>query len=200
MWFNEIYKHCEVAEYPVLRAYIFTYHCTRICTDIQELLNIGDPDTLLLNSETILQDAENVENVLYPLTHDSPVAKFTIDPPLAPRDSYIGTSVLRSNYRLRLSHHVLEFVQQASEAPSCTSQQRVLFSAIQHRCLDEIRVLRKKISRFLDLISHHHLRAFAMMGSSIFLHEPNVMQRTQTNSKGTIVSAERKSTIYIPLS
>lgn len=190
VYFKEYYQYCPPTEHIVLRAYIFTYHCTRICRDIQKLLDNGDLDVLLQNSQSILQDVEDVENAIYPFAPDSPVAKCLVDPPLKPFDflkgSYTGTSVLRSNYRLRLSHHVLEFVNQACKAPSCTYQQRIIFSGTRNRCLAEIQVLTKKIARFLELISPNRLRAFATMSSSIFLHRPNTRRQRNTQLRKTV--------------
>ena len=187
-WFQEIYQHCEPVEYPVLRAYVFCYHCIRLCSEIQGLVNTGDLDMLLSSSPSILQDIEEVERAIYPFSHEDPIAEWVVEPPLEPYDyanrGYTGTSVLRSNHRMRLSYYLFDFLHHASRAPGCTSQQQILFIGIQNRCIEEVQTLRKKISTFLDLIPDTRFRALANAGASIFLHQPTTIGRARESREG----------------
>ncbi|KAJ5445006.1 hypothetical protein N7491_001088 [Penicillium cf. griseofulvum] len=133
-WFLQFHKYCEPSEYPMLRACIFSHHCARICSRIRVLVDTGDLDEVLSNSPSILQDIDDVEQATQPLSHEKAVSSYVVEPPLTPyarpKDPYpcyVGVHILQSNFRMRLSYAVLEFLGYACKAPGCTPQQRMIF-------------------------------------------------------------------------
>ncbi|KAJ5810885.1 hypothetical protein N7447_010401, partial [Penicillium robsamsonii] len=156
-WFLQFHKHCEPSEYAMLRACIFSHHCARICSRIRAIIDTGNLDEALSGSPSILQEMDEVEQATQPLSHEKAVASYVVDPPMAPyawpKDAhpcYVGAQVLQSNFRMRLSYSVLEFLGHARKAPGCTPQQRMLFKRHQRRCVEEIQALVDKVSHMLD--------------------------------------------------
>jgi hypothetical protein len=101
---------------------------------------------------------DQVEKATYPLSHESVIRDYVIDPPLTPYtytdhvDPYnIGVYIYNASFRMQLSYSVLEFLFHASKAPSCTPQQQMLFAQFRHRCVEEIRALAKKVSVILAI-------------------------------------------------
>jgi hypothetical protein len=157
-WFLEYHKYCELSEYPLLRACIFSHHCARICSRVRALVDIGDLDKVLSTSPSILQEMDEVEQITHPLSHDEAVASCVIDHPTTPYTQpkhtypcYVGVHILQSNFRMRLSYAVLEFLGYACKAPGCTPQQRMVFKRYQRRCVEELEALVDKASRILDM-------------------------------------------------
>ncbi|KAL2696855.1 hypothetical protein AAEP93_002150 [Penicillium crustosum] len=157
-WFLEYRKYCELSEYPILRACIFSHHCARICSHVRALVDTGDLDKVLSSSPSILQEMDEVEQMIYPLSHDEAIASCVIDHPMTPYTRpkhtypcYVGVHVIQSNFRMRLSYAVLEFLGYACKAPGCTPQQRMVFKRYQHRCFEELEALVDKASRILDI-------------------------------------------------
>lgn len=158
-WFVQFHKYCELSEYPMLRACIFSHHCARICSRVRTLVDTGDLDDLLSNSPSILQDTDEVEQETHPLSHEEALASYVVDPPMTPYTRpkyiypcYVGVHVLQSNFRMRLSYAVLEFLRYACKAPGCTPQQRMIFKRYQLRCVEEIQALVDRASRTLDMV------------------------------------------------
>jgi hypothetical protein len=158
-WFLLFHKYCEPSEYPMLRACIFSHHCASICSRIRALLDTGDLDEVLSNSPSILQDMDDVEQATQPLSHEKAVSSYVVDPPLTPYvqpkyqyPCYVGVHILQSNFRMRLSYAVLEFLAYACKAPACTPQQRMIFKRYQRRCVEEIQALVNKASRVLHVL------------------------------------------------
>ncbi|RFU34116.1 hypothetical protein B7463_g2194, partial [Scytalidium lignicola] len=149
---REISKHCESVEYTLVRAGIFSYHCNQLCSRIQRLINTGDLDHLLSNTPTILRDLDNVEKVTYPLPDDNPITACVVEPPLAPYPGpdhidlrFVGVYSFQCCFRMQLASQVLDFLHHASEAPSCTPQQRLLFTQVRNRCIEDFRAVANKI-------------------------------------------------------
>ncbi|KAJ9486494.1 hypothetical protein VN97_g6839 [Penicillium thymicola] len=120
-WFLEYHKYCELSEYPILRACIFSHECARICSRIRALVDTGDLDNVLSRSPSILQEMDEVEQITHPLSHDEAMANCVIDHPTTPYTQpkhtypcYVGVHVIQSNFRMRLSYAVLEFLGYAS--------------------------------------------------------------------------------------
>ncbi|KAJ5373600.1 hypothetical protein N7517_005606 [Penicillium concentricum] len=157
-WFLLFHKYCEPSEYAMLRACIFSHHSASICSRARALVDTGDLDEVLSSSPAILQDMDEVEQATDPLSHEA-VASYVVDPPMAPYarpkyayPCYVGVQVLQSNFRMRLSYAVLEFLGYACKAPGCTPQQRMIFKRYQRRCVEEIEALVDKVSRILDVL------------------------------------------------
>ncbi|KAJ5501987.1 hypothetical protein N7463_004861 [Penicillium fimorum] len=155
-WFLQFHKYCEPSEYAMLRACIFSHHCARICGRIRAIVDTGNLNEVLSSSPSILQEMDEVEQVTHPLSHEKAVASYVVDPPMAPYarpknvyPCYVGVQVVQSNFRMRLSYSVLEFLGYACKAPGCTPQQRTLFKRYQHRCVEEIQALMDKASHIL---------------------------------------------------
>lgn len=158
-WFLQFHRYCEQAEYPILRACIFAHHCARICSHIRALVDTGDLNKLLSSSPSILQDMDEVEQATHPLSHEEAVASYVVEHPMAPYarpeyayPCYVGVHVLQSNFRMRLSYAVLEFLGYACKAPGCTPQQQMVFKRYQHRCAEEIQALADKASCILEML------------------------------------------------
>ncbi|KAL2829505.1 hypothetical protein BDW59DRAFT_142169 [Aspergillus cavernicola] len=183
-WFTQFHEYCEVSEYPVLRACIFLHQCARICSRIRGLVDAGDIDELLSSTPSILRDVDEVEKVIHPFSHEDVVANYIVEPPLAPYahpksaySSYVGVHVLQSNFRMRLSYAVLEFLGHACRAPGMTPQQQKLFTWYQRRCAEEIQALADKLSQILDMLptirSHKRLnQGKAVAGGVDVRHSP----------------------------
>ncbi|KAJ5208137.1 hypothetical protein N7449_002516 [Penicillium cf. viridicatum] len=131
-WFLEYHKYCELSEYPILRACIFSHHCARICSRVRALVDTGDLDKVLSSSPSILQEMDEVEQITHPLSHDEVVASCVIDHPTTPYTRpkhtypcYIGVHVIQSNFRMRLSYA--------------------------RRCVEELEALVDKASRILGM-------------------------------------------------
>ncbi|KAJ5970804.1 uncharacterized protein N7479_000722 [Penicillium vulpinum] len=158
-WFLQFYKYCEPSEYPMLRACIFSHHCARICSRVRALVDAGDIDKVLSSSPSILQDMDEVEKATHPLSHEKAIASYVVDPPMTPYSRpkhaypcYVGVHVLQSNFRMRLSYAVLEFLGYACKASGCTPQQHILFKQYHRRCVEEIQALADKTSHMLDML------------------------------------------------
>lgn len=157
-WFLEYHKYCEPSEYPILRACIFSHHCARICSRVRALVDTCDLDNVLSSSPSILQEMDEVEQITHPLSHDEAMASCVIDHPTTPYTRpkhtypcYVGVHVIQSNFRMRLSYAVLEFLRYACKAPGCTPQQGMVFKRYQGRCVEELEALVNKASRILDM-------------------------------------------------
>lgn len=153
-WILQFHKYCEPSEYPVLRACIFSHHCARICGHIRALVDAGDLEEVLSSSPSILQDVDEVERATHPLSHEEVITDYVVEPPMTPYTppkhaypSYVGVHVLQSNFRMRLSYAVFGFLDNACRAPSCTPQQKMVFSRYRRRCIEEIQALSDKVSR-----------------------------------------------------
>jgi hypothetical protein len=151
-WIRELYRHCEPSEYTVVRACIFSYHCTRLCSRIRRLLDRGNLDELLFSSPSILQDMDEVEEATYPLSHETPITDCVIEHPLAPYAGpdhidlrYVGVCTYQCNSRMQLSSYFRDFLSHASEAPGCTPQQQIIFTKFRHRCVEEFRAVANKV-------------------------------------------------------
>lgn len=158
-WFLQFHKYCEPSEYPILRAFIFSHHCARVCSRIRALVDRGDLNEVLSSSPSILQDMEEVEQAIHPLSHEEAVASYVVDPPMTPHarpkqayPCYVGVHIIQSNFRIRLSYAVLEFLGYACKAPGCTPQQRMIFKRYQNRCVEEIEALMDKVSRIMEML------------------------------------------------
>ncbi|CAI7631462.1 unnamed protein product [Penicillium glandicola] len=158
-WFLQYHKYCEPSEYPILRACILMHHCARICSRARALVDTGDLDEVLSSSPSILQDMDEVEQITHPLSHDEIMASYVVEPPMKPYTrpkytypAYVGVHVLQSNFRMRLSYAVLEFLGYACKAPGCTPQQQMIFKQYQRRCIEDIYSLADKLSLILDTL------------------------------------------------
>lgn len=157
-WLLEYHKYCEPSEYPILRACIFSHHCARICSRVRALVDTCDLDNVLSSSPSILQEMDEVEQITHPLSHDEAMASCVIDHPTTPYTRpkhtypcYVGVHVIQSNFRMRLSYAVLEFLRYACKDPGCTPQQGMVFKRNQGRCVEELEALVNKASRILDM-------------------------------------------------
>jgi hypothetical protein len=168
-WIREIYQHCEPSEFGIVRTCIFAYHCTRLCSRIRRLVDAGDLDELLSSSSSILQDMDNVEKATHPLSDEKPITDCAIEPPLTPYThpdldlSSAEAYTYQSNFRIRLSYHVLEFVLHASRAPGCTPQQRLIFTKYRHQCMEEIRALVNRVSFILVMTPKNVFSSLALV-------------------------------------
>ncbi|KAJ5694052.1 hypothetical protein N7536_004464 [Penicillium majusculum] len=194
-WFLEYHKYCELSEYPILRACIFSHHCARICSHVRALVDTGDLDKVLSSSPSILQEMDEVEQITHPLSHDETVASCVVDHPTTPYTRpkhtypcYVGVHVIQCNFRMRLSYAVLEFLGYACKAPGCTPQQRMVFNRYQRRCVEELEALVDKASRILDM--------FPDVGSDELLdRRKGVVDELDGNNSGTEVSPD---TVHVP--
>ena len=124
------------------------YHCTRLHSRIQALLQTNDLDYMLSNSPSILQIIDYLEDNTEPFT-DAAKVDHDIPPPLA---SYLclkpdnmslqpmAFCSYLSNFPMHVSSAALTFLQEASQAPTCTPQQRNLFMERQYLCIN-VRIL-----------------------------------------------------------
>ena len=163
----------------MLRAYIFCYHCVRICSRMDGLLNTSNIE-MLATLPSILQDINKVESETLPFLRQKPATEWVIKPPMVPYNHvivpYIGIYVLQSNYRLRISYYIMELLYHASKVPDCTPEQQELLLRTQCLFVEEIRILKNRISAFLPLISDSRFYALEVLGASILLHQPAMGQ------------------------
>lgn len=150
-WISEVYQYCDPAEYAIIRAVIFAYHCTRLCSHIRGLIDASDLNELLSSSPTILRDIDRVEQITHPLSHKNTITSFVIEPPLRPYGipdcmhlRHMGVDAYQATFRMRVSYDLLQFLFHASKAPTCTPQQRELFTRLRHRSIEEFRTIANK--------------------------------------------------------
>ncbi|KAH8699307.1 hypothetical protein BGW36DRAFT_159072 [Talaromyces proteolyticus] len=153
VWIQGFYQSCDPSEYPVVRHLIFSYHCSALCSRIRCLLNLGNLEKVLSDSHSILQDMEYLEKETYPLSHENPITDYIIEPPLVlcsdtdPVGQFsIDQYIHQIHIRMRVSHHILEFLSKASRAPYCTPEQRISFTHFQRRGVEELQALASKVS------------------------------------------------------
>ncbi|KAJ6184745.1 hypothetical protein N7519_006046 [Penicillium mononematosum] len=158
-WIRDVYRHCDLSEHTVVRASIFAYHCSHICSRIRRLVSIGDLDKLLSSSTSILRDIDGVEKATYPLSHERPLTDCVIDPPLTPYTAparidlrYVGVYTYQSNCRMQLACNAREFLLHASRAAACTPQQRIIFTQYQNRCVEEFRAVANKVLFVMTMV------------------------------------------------
>ena len=159
-WLIEISRHCTLLENVLLRAVIFSYHCTRLCSHIRKLVDADDLNELLSSLPSILRDLDRVENVTHPLSYVKNITDCVIEPPLASstltdKDGSVPGVCVKNyqcSFRMRLSYHMLEFLFHASKAPGCTPQQRDIFNQYRQRCIEEFRVIAGKVLFMLSTI------------------------------------------------
>lgn len=157
-WIHELYRQCGPSESLLIRASIFAYYCTRLCSRIQELVNAGDLNQLLSSSPSILRDMDDVDQIMPPFSEDKSTADHVIQPSLAPYTTLermglhsVGVKAYQGNFRMHLSSNVLNFLLHASRAPGCTPQQKTLFARIQDRCIQEFRAVAKSVLFMLGM-------------------------------------------------
>ncbi|EED21837.1 conserved hypothetical protein [Talaromyces stipitatus ATCC 10500] len=163
---HDLADHCHSSEYLPLRTCIFTYHCALLCSRIRRLLNEANDAELLSNAASILQDLDTVETKTDPLSDKRFITSNIVEPPLPAAYSskgsntvpshptmidsiYRGSIMYRINWRIRVSLHVLEFLQQATVAANCTSSQRITYTLYRLRCIDELRALVERAAFYL---------------------------------------------------
>jgi hypothetical protein len=163
--------NCHPSEHVPLRSCVFAYHCALICCRIQRLLSTGDQSELLSSSTSIFQDMETVEGKTYPLSHKEFITNDTIMPPHRESHSsqnnfkednnlvdidaqHRGSLMYRTNWRIRLSLHVLRLLQRLSSIEGCEAAQLNFYSQYQLRCIDELRVLVDRASAYLGPPPH----------------------------------------------
>ncbi|KAJ6147670.1 hypothetical protein N7497_009652 [Penicillium chrysogenum] len=158
-WIRDIYGHCDLSEHTVVRASIFAYHCSHICSRIRRLVSTGDLDKLLSSSTSVLRDIDGVEKATYPLSHERPITDCVIDPPLTPYTApdridlrYVGVYTYQCNCRMQLSCNAREFLLHASRAAPCTPQQRIIFTQYQDRCVEEFRAVANKVLSVMIIV------------------------------------------------
>jgi hypothetical protein len=175
-WFKAIYENCKPFEYPLLRAYIFSFHCMHLCSRMDVLVKTGNDQMLLSSLPSIWQDVDKVESATLPFLCQAPGPDWEIKPPLVPYEyvslPYIGIYVLQSNYRLRVSYYILNLLYNASKTSGCTPEQQAQFVGFRDRYSEEIIILKQRISDFLSLISGTRFHALEVMAASIFLYQP----------------------------
>jgi hypothetical protein len=150
-WLHEINRNCGPSEHILLRAVLYNYHCTTLCSRIRRIVNTGSVDDILSSSPSILRDMEEVEKTTWPLSHEKKITDCRIYAPLeAIPDHAMDTphawiNNYQNNFRMRLSYYVLEFLVHACKAPNCTSQQRDIFNRYRWRCIQEFRSIVDKM-------------------------------------------------------
>lgn len=158
-WIRNIYRERNTLEHMIVRAVIFSYHCTNICHRIQELIERNDSHKLLSNYPSILHDIDNVEKVTHPLSEQAPIRNIVIESPLEPYNipdcldlCYIGIGIYLSYFRMRLSHAFMELLRCGAKATECAPQQKVLLDQLTQRCIQEFRALTNKILTIIAIL------------------------------------------------
>ncbi|KAH8693948.1 hypothetical protein BGW36DRAFT_345844 [Talaromyces proteolyticus] len=117
-WILHFYKSCDPSEYPIVRACVFSHHCSRICGRIQALLDATDSSGILHSLPSILGEVDGVEKETYPLSHEKAITDHIVEPPSIPytgpvnmnNTSYVFAEVMQSTFRMKLSYHVLKLL------------------------------------------------------------------------------------------
>lgn len=161
-----VYWQLPPSEHVPLRSCLFAYHCALICCRIQRLLSTGDESELLSSSTSIFQDMETVEGKTYPLSHKEFTTNNTIVSPHreshssqnnSKEDNHLvdidaqhrGSLMYRTNWRIRLSLHVLQLLQRLSSIEGCGAAQLNFYSQYQFQCIDKLRVLVNRAFAYL---------------------------------------------------
>jgi hypothetical protein len=150
-WFHEINRHCSPTEHVLLRAVIYTYHCSSLCSRIRRIVTAGTADDILSNVPSILQRMGEVEKITWPLTDEKKItdchiyAPLETIPDLATDMPDVCISNYQNSFRMRLSFDVLELILHASKAPSCTPQQQNVLQQYRWRCVQDFRASADKI-------------------------------------------------------
>lgn len=164
-WIRTIHQKGTPSERTRTRASIFVYHCTRLSSRIQALLQTNDPSLLLSSSSSILQVVDSLETITDPFHDDPSIADFQIPSPLAspptlnPKQMSLQTRALNiymMNFRMCIALVMLPFLKQSACAPGCTPHQRALFMHLQGRCVWEFRSLAERVLGML-LLTHSEL-------------------------------------------
>lgn len=161
---HEFFRLCDPSEWPILRTYVFSFHCTHICHRIRNLIEADNPAELLTRSSNIIQAIDDVEKQVEPFPKQGPIASIRIDPPsqLLKNDAGLSSEELRLRthqyvIRILLSSYAVDFVSYASKIPACTAEQRKDFMLLKQRYIWEMDVLSKRLPTFtqmpLDMIS-----------------------------------------------
>jgi hypothetical protein len=183
IWFQEIYRHCAPWEYPLLRAYIYSYQCTRLCRWIGDILAYPtNHHDIYSTTASILEAVDALETeVDYPfpptLTMD-----WTIKSPMETYETvnchYIGTYLLQTNHRWRVSCHLQALLKHVSQGAEITPQALKVFQDRLSGCTEEAQLLKEKVKIFPDYIDDDRFRVLAKLGADIFLHSPLVSEES----------------------
>jgi hypothetical protein len=152
IWFAHFLKYCDESEYPSFQTCDFCHQCSRLCGRIQFLLKRGQPDEILANVPSILRDVEAVENNMPLLSNLETV----IDSRLVYHHGRYcgGALILQTVFRMRVSYHLLAFLQRASHLSSYLGNQKDIYKDIQIRCIQEMHALAERILRlYSDQVS-----------------------------------------------
>jgi hypothetical protein len=152
IWFAHFLKYCDESEYPSFQTCDFCHQCSRLCGRIQFLLKRGQPDEILANVPSILRDVEAVENNMPLLSNLETV----IDSRLVYHHGRYcgGALILQTVFRMRVSYHLLAFLQRASHLSSYLGNQKDIYKDIQTRCIQEMHALAERILRlYSDQVS-----------------------------------------------
>lgn len=143
IWFEHFYKCCDASEYARFQTCGFCHQCSRLCGRIQYLLKRDQPDEILANVPSILQDLDT--------TNDSQLISQTCSSQFYGR--YCGGSlILQLVFRMRVLYHLLIFLRRASHFH--LKNKKDIYKDIQTRCIQEMHALANQISRlFADQIS-----------------------------------------------
>lgn len=165
VWIQLFYKCANPAEHIIVRAALYSYHCSRICLLVQELINAGDPEMILSSYPSVLQDMNTVETRLDPLSHEICLQGYVIDRPLGPYTRFptslrhIGIIQYQDTFRLQLACKVHLFLQHALRAHVTPQQQTQILNA-QQCCLEEFQALSNKVLHLLASFYHFDFPIF----------------------------------------
>ncbi|KAH8703195.1 hypothetical protein BGW36DRAFT_83850 [Talaromyces proteolyticus] len=155
-WIEEAYRRCEFSSYrhatTTVQNTIFATHCARICSLIRQLISTKDPNILLRNLSFILQNVDEVEKLANAFfSSDETYTEDLMEPSLAPCNlsdhidfDYISHYLFRSIFRMYLSYYTLEFLNNALEAPACTSDQLTFMEQCRSRYIEEFQMTTSK--------------------------------------------------------
>lgn len=189
MWFQEIYRHCVPWEHPLLRAYIFSYQCTRLCRWIGEVLTYPtNHHTIHFTTASILEAVDALETeVDYPFPPKL-VMDWTIK---SPRETYqtvnchyIGTYLLQTNYRWRVTCYLQALLKHVSQGAESTPQELKVFQDRLSDCTEEVQLLKEKVKSFPGYIHDDRFQALAKLGADIFLHSPSIPEESLGHHDG----------------
>ncbi|GAM41776.1 hypothetical protein TCE0_042r15154 [Talaromyces pinophilus] len=155
---HEFFRLCDPSEWPILRTYVFSFHCTHLCHRIRNLIEGDNAAELLASSSDIIQAIDEVEQQVEPFPEKGPIASIRIDPPsqLLKNDADLSSEELKLRthqyvIRILLSSYAVDFVSYASRIPTCTAEQRKDFKILKQRYIWEMNVLSKRLPTFTQM-------------------------------------------------